>query len=149
MFKNLIGALVLASIPALAIAQQTGSGTPRRGNPTPGVEQPPPPKIEDRITVSGCLTRVGQPATDPNSFSDSRFVITNAKRENKGIRGAGTSPAAAAATANRFRLAGVDTSFAPFVGTQVEISGEVIAPADGNGTALKAEFVQKLAARCQ
>src|SRR4051794_25260050 len=109
MVKNLIGAFLLAGIAGVVFAQQIGGAPPRRGNPTPGVEQPPPPKIEDRITVSGCLTRIGQPATDPNSFSDSRFVVTNAKRVHKGITGAGTSPVAAAATANRFRLAGVDT----------------------------------------
>ena len=149
MFHKLMHAAVLASaLTATAVAQQTGGGTPRRGNPTPEVEQPPAPKIENRITVTGCVTRVGQAIDDPNAYSDTRFVLTNAKRENRGIAGAGTSDTAKAVAGNRFRLAGVDASFAPFVGTQVELSGEVIPPSEGTGTTLKVLFLQKTAPKC-
>lgn len=149
MFHKLVYAAAIASaLTATAFAQQTGGGTLRRGNPTPEAEQPPPPKIEDRITVTGCLTRIGQATDDPNAFSDARFVLTNAKRENRGIAGAGTSAAAKAATGNRFRLAGVDASFSPFVNTQVELSGEVIQPSEGTGTTLRVMFLQKTAPKC-
>ena len=149
MFHKLVYAAVLAStLTAPLLAQQTGGGTLRRGNPTPEAEQPPPPKIEDRITVTGCVTRIGQPVDDPNAYSDARFVLTNAKRENRGIAGAGTSAAAKAATGTRFRLAGVDASFSPFVDTQVEISGEVIQPSEGTGPTLRVLFLQKTAPKC-
>ncbi|MSO30679.1 MAG: hypothetical protein EXQ48_07015 [Acidobacteria bacterium] len=148
MVNKLIGTLILAFAVAGPAWAQT-AGTQRRGNPTPEVQQPPPPKIEDRITVTGCLTRVGPPPADPNSFSDARFAVTDAKREERGIPGAGTSAAAKAATGNRFRLAGIDTSFAPFVGTRVEVSGEVVTPSEGTGTTLRVQFLQKIAARCQ
>ena len=103
------------------------------GNPTPGVEQPAPPVVADRITVTGCVARVGAAPTDPNSYSEGRFAMT----------------AATAPIATQYRLAGIDTLLAPFAGKRVELSGEIINPATGTAPTLRVEFVQKLAATCQ
>lgn len=118
------------------------------GNPTPGVEQPPTPVLADRISVTGCVVRIGAPATDPNSYSEERFAITNVKKADKGPVGAGRSVAATAPIATRYRLAAIDTLLAPFVGKSVELSGEIINPTTGTGPTLRVEFVQKLAATC-
>ena len=129
-------------------AGQLPVGT-EHGNPTPGVEQPAPPVVADRITVTGCVARVGAAPTDPNSYSEDRFAITNVKKQNKGPSGAGRSAAATAPMATQYRLAGIDTLLAPFVGKRVELSGEIINPATGTAPTLRVEFVQKLAATCQ
>ena len=122
---------------------------PEHGNPTPGVEQPAPPVVADRITVTGCVARVGAAPTDPNSYSEERFTITNVKKQDKGPAGAGRSAAATAPLATQYRLAAIATLLAPFVGRRVELSGEIINPATGTAPTLRVEFVQKLAATCQ
>jgi len=139
------GAIVCVAAPA---AGQLPPGT-EHGNPTPGVEQPAPPVVADRITVTGCVSRVGAAASDPNSYSEARFTITNAKKEDKGPVGAGRSASATAPAATQYRLAAIDTLLAPFVGKRVELSGEIINPTTGTGPTLRVEFVQKLAATCQ
>ena len=133
---------------ALSRAGQLPVGT-ERGNPTPGVEQPPPPVVADRISLTGCVARVGAAPSDPNSYSEERFTIANVKKQDKGPAGAGRSAAATAPLATQYRLAGIDTFLAPFVGKRVELSGEIINPATGTAPTLRVEFVQKLAATCQ
>lgn len=133
---------------AVAGAGQLPPGT-ERGNPTPGVEQPAPPVVADRITVTGCVARVGAAPSDPNSYSEERFTIANVKKQDKGPAGAGRSAAATAPLATQYRLAAIDTLLAPFVGRRVELSGEIINPTTGTGPTLRVEFVQKLAATCQ
>ena len=82
-----------------------------RGNPTPGTPQPEMPKPADRIALTGCVARAeGAAATfDANTPSDTRYLLTGAKREKRVPPGTGTSPAAAAVTGDRFRLAGIDS----------------------------------------
>jgi hypothetical protein len=66
----------------------------------------------------------------------------------------GTSAAAAAAASSSYRLHASDSQLSPFVGTKVEISGEISpstsASGDKNGTppVLQVEFVQKLSPTC-
>jgi hypothetical protein len=146
-------------------AQPPGRGQPsgsRTGNPTPGTPQPDPPNLADRITVSGCVqaSRQSRDASaaapvDPNGPTSSRYVLVQAKRENRLPPGTGTSDAAAKANSASYRLYAIDSQLSAFVGTRVEISGEVDAPAAevGSGTPvdgpiLRVEFIQKLAATC-
>ena len=148
--SNAIAVVVFAVVAhgGVAGAGQLPPGT-ERGNPTPGVEQPAPPVVADRITVTGCVARVGAAPSDPNSYSEARFTIANVKKQDKGPAGAGRSAAATAPMATQYRLAGIDTLLAPFVGKRVELSGEIINPATGTAPTLRVEFVQKLAATCQ
>lgn len=127
-----------------------------RGNPTPGTPQPEPPNAADRITVTGCVVRAeGVPVTfDGNTPSDMRYLLTGAKREKRVPLGTGTSPAAAAATGDRFRLSGIEATISPFAGTRVEISGQVETPsaeaakAEPKLPVLRVEFAKKIAATC-
>ena len=129
---------------------------PLRGNPTPGTPQPEPPKPADRIALTGCVVRAdGAAATfDGNTPSDTRYVLTGARREKRVPAGTGTSPAAAAVTGDRFRLAGIEGTISPFVGTRVEVSGQIEAPSEEaakstpNLPVLRVEFVRKLASTC-
>jgi hypothetical protein len=75
-------------------------------------------------------------------------VLSEVKKAEQALPGTGTSPAATAPLAARYRLAAIDSILVPFVGTRVELSGEIISPSDGAGQALKVEFVQKIAAKC-
>jgi len=140
-----IGVILYVAAPA---AGQLPPGT-EHGNPTPGVEQPAAPVVADRITVTGCVSRVGAAPSDPNSYSEARFTITNVQKEDKGPVGAGRSAAATAPIAAQYRLAAIDTLLAAFVGKRVELSGEIINPTRGTGPTLRVEFVQKVAATCQ
>ena len=148
--RETIAAVLLAVIvhTGAAAAAQLPPGS-LTGNPTPGVEQPPPPVLADRIAVTGCVARVGAPATDPNSYSEERFTLSDVKKADKAPAGAARSAAATAPIATRYRLAGIDTLLAPFIGKRVELSGEIINPTTGTGPTLRVEFVQKLAATCQ
>ena len=129
---------------------------PLRGNPTPGTPQPEPPKPADRIALTGCVARAeGAAATfDANTPSDTRYLLTGATREKRVPPGTGTSPAAAAVTGDRFRLAGIDSAISPFVGARVEVSGQVEAPSEEAAKnrptlpVLRVEFVKKLAPKC-
>lgn len=148
-------ALALAS--AIAVSAQVGGKPVTGGNPTPGTTQPDPPNLSDRITLSGCLQRAtkGPDATaaDVNTPSDSRFVLSGASRVEKVPAGTGESDLAKKAGGGTYRLEGLDSIFSPFVGTKVEISGEVKARAAteaGGATTstLVAEFVRRIANRC-
>ena len=127
-----------------------------RGNPTPGTPQPEPPNAADRVTFTGCVVRAeGAAATfDANTPSDTRYLLTGAKREKRVPPGTGTSPAAAAVTGDRFRLSGIEGTISPFAGTRVEISGQVETPsaeaakAEPRLPVLRVEFARKLAPTC-
>ena len=150
--------LVAAWTIGLAAQQPPGSKT---GNPTPGTPQPEPPNVADRITLTGCVqaasAQTGRrpvPALDSNSPSDSRFVLVKAERLSTVPADTGTSAASESAASSTYRLNAIDSQLSPFVGTKVEISGEVLPPTssgDGNGKApvLQVEFVQKLSPACQ
>ena len=150
---------VLVATWTIGFAAQQPPGS-KTGNPTPGTPQPEPPNLADRITLTGCVQAAGEEtagrpaaATDPNSPSDSRFVLMKAERKNVVPPDTGTSLAAASAASRTYRLHAIDSQLSPFVGTKVEISGEVLpSPATEAGTAkaptLQVEFVQKLASRC-
>jgi len=132
-------------------AQGTGRLT---GNPTPGTPQPDPPRLADRIAVVGCVrwaTANGQgavPTDDLNAPSDSKFLLVNAARAQRVPPGTGTSAAAKQSISQMYRLAALNSALVPFVGSRVEISGEVEdrPPGDGGSQApiLKVGFVQRL-----
>jgi hypothetical protein len=149
--------IALAAASTAAASAQVGGKPVIGGNPTPGTTQPDPPNISDRITLSGCLQRapkgVNATAADANTPSDSRFVLSGAARVEKVPAGTGESDLAKKAGGGTFRLEGLDSIFSPFVGTKVEISGEVkprAAAGAGGATAptLIAEFVRKIEAHC-
>lgn len=142
------------------------------GNPTPGTPQPDPPKLADRITVTGCVrfatpqagapsARSGRdgvesrgtiPAGELNTFSTSTFVLADAAREGRVPPGTGTSEAAKTTKSRSYRLGAINSALVPFVGAKVEISGEITAnaPADP-GTqppVLQVGFVQRIAKTC-
>ena len=151
---------VLTLVAALTIgaAAQIG-GKPAKGNPTPGTAQPDPPNLADRVTFTGCVRmapgRNANPA-DSNTPSDTRFILTNAERQNAVPAGTGGSTAAASATGRTYRLEAIESQLSAFVGTKVEISGEIKPRpiglrGEGAGTSvptLLVEFVQKIAAAC-
>ena len=130
-------------------------GTGRfNGNPTPGTPQPDPPSLADRITVTGCVRWAaangrGAVATDElNAPSDSKFVLVNAAREERVPPGTGSSDAAKQSTSRTYRLSALNSALVPFVGSRVEVSGEVEdrPPGEGGSQApmLKVGFVQRL-----
>jgi hypothetical protein len=155
-----VAAVLAAS--TLTSAAQIGGKLVIGGNPTPGTEQPEPPSLADRVTVTGCLQsapvrRGGSldpptAPTDANTPSDARFVLANAERVDRVPAGTGGSPATASASSRSYRLMGIESQFSPFVGTKVEISGEIkpAASSDAKSTpTLIVEFVQKLASTCK
>ena len=160
--RGLSAGVLLALVGALSaslLAQQPP--LPFKGNPTPGTPQPDPPKLADRITLTGCVQAAAsdgkgssQTAPDANTPTDSRYVLTNAKREAGVPTGAGTASAATAPISSTYRLAAIESVLSPFAGTKVEISGAVVpssSKVDGphaNAPTLQVEFVQKLAPNC-
>ena len=149
-------ALVLAV--TVGVAAQIG-GKPATGNPTPGTPQPDPPNLADRVTFRGCVQAAPRngasqsaDATDPNTPSDSRFVLTNAERRQAVPVGTGGSPLAAKRSSRTYRLDAIESQLSAFVGTKVEISGEIKPPSSnapgGTAPTLRVEFVQKIAASC-
>ena len=146
--------VLLVTAATFAVAAQVG-GKPATGNPTPGTEQPAPPNLADRVTLSGCLRPAPKAAptgeaADANTPSDARFVLANADRVDRVPPGTGGSPLTAKTSGRTYRLSGIDSQFSPFVDTKVEISGEIkSSPADGAAPTLIVEFVQKLAATCK
>ena len=158
---NRFGALVALLVAGtLAIAAQQPPGA-KTGNPTPGTPQPEPPNLADRVTLTGCVqanteTGPGRGAAskDPNDPSESRFVLTKAERKNVVPAGTGTSNVAATSSSSSYRLRAIDSQLSPFVGTRVEISGEILpSPPRTAGAAssvpiLQVEFVQKVAPTC-
>jgi hypothetical protein len=153
--------LGLSTIP-LGAQQSPLPGT-RTGNPTPGTPQPEPPNPADRVTLTGCIEpadnkRAGDGASVANrdSPSASWYVLTKAERKKVVPEGTGKSAAAARLKSRTYRLNAIDSQLSPFVGTTVEISGEVepSAPnagsnADSKTPILRVEFVQKVAPACR
>ena len=92
--------LVMSLAASTSIISAQGGGKPMSGgNPTPGTPQPDPPNLSDRITVTGCLQPAPKSAAnsetpDPNTPSDARFVLSNAKRVDRLPPGTGGSPLA-------------------------------------------------------
>jgi hypothetical protein len=142
--------LAVAALAVLTtIASAQGGGKPATGNPTPGTTQPDPPNLADRVTFAGCLQSIQSAgAVDANTPTNSRFELTKAERVQRVPPGTGGSAAAAGASAKTFRLEGIESVFLPFVGSRVEISGEIKTSAPANPPTLIVEFVQKLAAKC-
>jgi hypothetical protein len=157
---------ILNSVVALLVvatsvgAAQIGGTLVVGGNPTPGTEQPEPPDLADRITITGCLEAVRRggsldpptsPPTDANTPSDTRFQLANAERIDRVPAGTGGSPAAASAASRSYRLMGIESQFSAFVGTTVEISGEIkpAAASDAKTPTVIVEFIQKLASSCK
>jgi hypothetical protein len=108
----------------------------------------------------GCVQKA--PATsggeqfDPNTPTDSRFVLVSAERRNVVPAGTGGSVIAKNVSSRTFRLEAIESQLSVFVGTKVEISGQLKppppasssdAPTAGSPT-LQVEFVQKIAASC-
>jgi hypothetical protein len=143
--------LLAAALVALsAVTAAQGGGKPATGNPTPGTAQPDPPNPAERITFVGCLQRArnatsaSAPAADPNAPSNLRFELTN-------VAPKADSPPATSASSKAYRLEGIDSIFSPFVGSKVEITGEVKPPANAEKSApptLVVEFLQRIAAKC-
>ena len=153
-------ACVLALAAALAVGVSAqGGGKPVKGNPTPGTPQPDPPSLADRITLTGCVQAApgrSTAAVDENTPSDTRFILTSAERRDVTPPGTGGSAAATSASGRAYRLEAIESQLSAFVGTRVEISGEVKPrPAglrgQGSGTSIptiQVEFVQKIAGAC-
>jgi len=157
--KHLAGvcAFGFAAVLSASLAAQ-GGGKLVTGNPTPGTEQPAPPNLADRMTVTGCLqlaSKSGTAATgaiDGNAVVDSRFELTGAERRDNVPPDTGGSANASAAASRTYRLAAIESQLSPFVDAMVEVSGEVLprssqSPQAGPPT-LQVEFVQKIAAPC-
>jgi hypothetical protein len=151
-FFVLAAVFTASTIPA---AGQVG-GKLVTGNPTPGTEQPAPPNVADRITLTGCLRQVpggsSGTALDANTPSDARFALANAERVGRVPPGTGGSPLTTSVSGRSFRLSGIDSQFSPFVDTTVEVSGEISSPAGGTESStptLIVEFVQKVASTCK
>jgi hypothetical protein len=140
---------VIAIAAGSVMASAQVPGKPATGNPTPGVAQPDPPNLADRVTFMGCLQPVARAAaaTDGNTPSNARFELTRAERVDRVPAGTGGSPATASVSSQTFRLEGIDSQFSPFVGVKVEVSGEINVKSPGAPT-LIVEFIQKLAAKC-
>jgi hypothetical protein len=132
------------------------------GNPTPGTAQPEPPDLARRVTFSGCVQTAPQSgvaqsagAIDPGEVTDSRFVLTNAARVNRVPAGTGTSVPASGPTSRSYKLQGIESQLRPFVGTKVEVSGEINQPAGASAAGakstptLRVEFLEKVAASCR
>ena len=159
---RLVATVALLGPITASLGAQLNDGKRRTGSPTPGTPQPEPPNLADRVTLTGCIQTVARSqtsgagqTTDPNTPSDSRYQLTNAERQNNVPAGTGGSPLTAKASSRTYRLEAIDAQLSPFVGTKVEISGEIkpsSAPASGetraNDPALVVEFVRKIGATC-
>jgi hypothetical protein len=153
--------LGLSTIP-LGAQQPPLPGT-RTGNPTPGTPQPEPPNPAERITLTGCIEPAdnkraaeGASVGDRDSPSASGYMLTKAARRKVVPEGTGASAAAAKLKSRTYRLNAIDSQLSPFVGTRVEISGEVEPStpnadnkADAKTPILRVEFVQKVAPMCR
>jgi hypothetical protein len=153
---SLAAAAAMFAASTLTGAAQIGGKLIVGGNPTPGTEQPEPPNLADRVTLTGCLRAAPKTTitdtADANTPSDARFVLANAERLDRVPPGTGGAAAAAGVSSHSYRLTGIESQFSPFVGTKVEISGEIKAAASSSATAaptLIVEFIQKLAPTCK
>jgi hypothetical protein len=150
-------AVAVSCLLTTAVAAQIG-GKPVTGNPTPGTEQPASPNLADRVTVTGCLQRMSKNGTtgstnvDSNTVVDFRFELTGIERQGNVPADTGGSAIAAGASGPTYRLAAIESQLSPFVGSKVEISGEILpraAQAQAAPPTLQVEFVQKLSATCR
>jgi len=142
----------------IASAAAQSGGKLVTGNPTPGTEQPAPPNLADRMTVTGCLHLVSKSgtaatgATDGGTVVDSRFELTDAERRDNVPADTGGSANAGAAMSRTYRLAAIESQLSPFVDATVEVSGEILPrssqPSQADTPTLQVEFVQKLAEKC-
>jgi hypothetical protein len=77
-------------------------------------------------------------------------VLANSERVDRVSAGTGGAPATTSAASRSYRLLGIESQFSPFVGSKVEISGEIKPSADkASPSTLIVEFVQKIAATCK
>jgi hypothetical protein len=152
-------ALLILMVAACPGAAAQGGGKPAQGNPTPGTPQPEPPNLADRVTLTGCVRPApGRPgaAADPNTPTDTRFVLTDAQRRDVTPAGTGGSESAAQASGRTFRLEAIESQLSPFVDAKVEVSGEVRprpAASRGQGVGsniatIQVEFVRRIAGSC-
>jgi hypothetical protein len=84
-----------------------------------------------------------------------RRILANAESQKNIPSGTGGSDLAAKTSSGTYRLEAIESQLSAFVGTQVEISGEVkprpassAGDASGSVPTLQVEFVQKIAASC-
>jgi hypothetical protein len=149
---------VTAVVAVTTVNAAQGGGKPATGNPTPGTAQPDPPKVADRVTFVGCLQRVARgagaaTAAEANIPSNLRFELTNAEPAQRVPPGT-ASPAdgqTSSASSKVYRVEGIDSVFSPFIGSKVEITGEVRPPPKaekGAPPTLVVEFLQRIAAKC-
>jgi hypothetical protein len=147
---------VSAMVAVTAVTAAQGGGKPATGNPTPGTAQPDPPNVAKRVTFVGCLQRVARSAgaapaaeAEANIPSNLRFELTNAEpaqRVPPPVNGQASS-----ASSKVYRVEGIPSVFSPFVGSKVEITGEVRPPPKaekGAPPTLVVEFLQRIAAKC-
>ena len=151
-----VWALAITAALTARAAAQIGGKPVNGGNPTPGTEQPAPPNLADRVTLTGCLQLASKGAAssvDGNTVVDSRFELIDAERQSNVPADTGGSPLASAAPGARYRLAAIESQLSPFVGMKVEVSGEIVPRTAGSSLAaaptLQVEFVQKLGASCR
>jgi hypothetical protein len=158
-FRACVWTLAITATLTARAGAQIGGKPVNGGNPTPGTEQPAPPNLADRVTLTGCLqlasksgNSTASSAIDGNAVIDSRFELTGAERQTNLPVDTGGSPLAAAAASGTYRLAAIESQLSPFVGTKVEISGEILTRPNGAPpvpATLQVEFVQKLNASCR
>jgi len=157
MHRTDVCALGFAALLTASAAAQ-GGGKLVTGNPTPGTEQPTPPNLADRMTVTGCLQLASKSGTEPtgaidgNALVDSRFALTGAERRDNVPTDTGGSENTGAAMSRTYRLAAIESQLSPFVDAMVGVSGEVLPRSSQSPLAvpptLQVEFVQKIAATC-
>jgi hypothetical protein len=143
---------------AVCIVGAQGGGKPvSGGNPTPGTPQPDPPKLSDRITLTGCLQPVPTNGTttetpDANTPSNARFALSNVQRVDRVPPDTGGSELATKSSSRSYRLEGLDSQFSTFANSKVEISGEVkprpAAETGESAPVLIVEFIQKSGSTC-
>jgi hypothetical protein len=104
------------------------------GNPTPGTPQPDPPNLADRITVNGCVKlaedKGSVAAAELNTSSDNTFVLVSATPQSEVI----------------YRLSALNSALVPFMGSRVELAGEVDAT---EPAVLRVGFIQRVAKTCE
>ena len=157
--RTFASAMTLTVVLAASAAAQIGGKPIVGGNPTPGTPQPDPPNLADRVTVTGCLQLSSRSAAttsgavDGNAVIDSRFALADAERQTNLPAETGGSPLTATETSRTYRLAAIESQLSPFVGTKVEISGEILpraaASPPGAPPTVQVEFVQRLGASCR
>src|SRR5215510_15668233 len=145
-------AAALAGVLTAGVEAQIG-GKPVTGNPTPGTEQPAPPNLADRITLTGCVeVAKAAPVVDGNTVTDAKFQLTGAEPVNRNPPDTGGSALASSSPSHTYRLAVIESQLSPYVGAKVEISGEILQRSAASQAApptIQVEFVQKLSASCR